>query len=101
MLELGEHSSAAHREIAGRIIELSAADLVVAVGRAMESLADQIRGSAEVVHLPDLDGDRADRAAELIEPGDLVLLKGSRGMRLERVVESLKVRGQARPHRSR
>lgn len=101
MLELGDHSAAAHREIADRIIELNTADLVVAVGEGMELLADRIRGTTEVVHLPDLGGDRADRAADLINPGDLVLLKGSRGMRLERVVESLKAREGARAHPSR
>ena len=90
MLELGEHSASAHREIADRLIELRAADLVIGVGEAMRALVDQIRGSTRAVHLADLSGDRADRAADLIEPGDLVLLKGSRGMRLERVVELLK-----------
>lgn len=91
MLELGEHGAALHEEIAGVIAEKSGADLVVCVGALMERAAARLRaaGFARVENVPDLEQGRDAKVAELLRDGDLVLLKGSRGMRLERVVQAL------------
>jgi UDP-N-acetylmuramyl pentapeptide synthase len=53
-------------------------------------------GSA-LIHLPEPDDAAIQRIAAAIYPGDLVLLKGSRRMRLERVLEALRNRTFPRP----
>jgi UDP-N-acetylmuramoyl-tripeptide--D-alanyl-D-alanine ligase len=91
MLELGDHAARAHEEIgslAGRT-----ADIVIAVGeyapRVVESArrAGLTRERAYVV-------DGADQVVAalrpLLTPQTQVLVKGSRGMRLERVVEQIR-----------
>jgi UDP-N-acetylmuramoyl-tripeptide--D-alanyl-D-alanine ligase len=93
MLELGAASDEAHEEI-GRYATAHAIDRVVAIG------ADGIRrgaGSA-AVSVRDVDEATALIAGEL-RPGDVVLVKASRGAGLERVAAALldndRVQGQA------
>jgi UDP-N-acetylmuramoyl-tripeptide--D-alanyl-D-alanine ligase len=93
MLELGEHATALHREV-GRAAGSAGIDLLVAVGGpAAETLAaaavDTGMASDRVHHYGTSD-EAADAVAALIESGDVVLVKGSRGVRTERVVERLK-----------
>jgi UDP-N-acetylmuramyl pentapeptide synthase len=68
-------------------------DLVAVGGPAAETLAaaavDAGMASDRVRHYGSSD-EAADAVAALIEPGDVVLVKGSRGVRTERVVERLK-----------
>jgi UDP-N-acetylmuramoyl-tripeptide--D-alanyl-D-alanine ligase len=91
MLELGEQTEAAHRE-AGRAAAQSGANRLLAMG-AHASLvveaaveAGMRRAQAEVVR------DHSHMAARIMEEvkaGDVVLVKGSRRMALDKVVESL------------
>lgn len=85
MLELGRYSVMEHERIAA--VADQCADLVVAVG---------IRARAFTVapkHAQVLQYDNAHEAAralpDLIQKGDVVLVKGSQSIRLERVVEAL------------
>jgi UDP-N-acetylmuramoyl-tripeptide--D-alanyl-D-alanine ligase len=91
MLELGDHAARAHEEIGA--LAGKAADIVIAVGeyapRVVESarragLAKErayvVQGADEVVTA----------LAPLLTPQTQVLVKGSRGMRLERVVEQIR-----------
>jgi len=91
MLELGDDSARYHRELGARVAELDP-DLAVFVGP--ESRAAFREGSgrtgdpARYRHVSD--SDEAARAlAAWVRPGDAVLVKGSRGMRMERVVRAL------------
>lgn len=93
MRELGEESPRLHREIGMEVAQRGTA-LILAVGpeaRALAEGARQVTGS-EVFHL----SDRAAAAAllpALLCPGDVILVKGSRAMALEALVEA--VRGLA------
>jgi UDP-N-acetylmuramoyl-tripeptide--D-alanyl-D-alanine ligase len=116
MLELGPYASRAHARV-GALAAGAGLDLFVAVGPLMEKAASAAGGSPrgtrgtggagrgrgagsardgarrraaamEVRHF----GDAAEAArwlAGAIRPGDLVLVKGSRGMRMERIVQAL------------
>lgn len=100
MLELGAAAAECHREVGRRAAELDGAAplaAVVAVGghaeRYREGLAEggyphPTRG--QVVTLADLDRQGAERVASLLRPGDEVLLKGSRGAAMERLLDALR-----------
>jgi UDP-N-acetylmuramoyl-tripeptide--D-alanyl-D-alanine ligase len=92
MLELGEHSAKLHREIGEALAAQHAADVAILVGDTMEHAAAGIgaaHSAIRVERLATLDGTGAARVAAMLAPGDLVLLKGSRRMRLERVIGHL------------
>jgi UDP-N-acetylmuramoyl-tripeptide--D-alanyl-D-alanine ligase len=85
MLELGADSPRLHREI-GAHAAARGVDLLVTVGPLAAEMRDGFTGEAHAV------ADAA-AAAELLRgrlrKGDTVLVKGSRGVRLERVVDAL------------
>ena len=93
MLELGEYAAALHAEV-GRAAAATGVDVLVAVGGpAAEALASAARATgiaADQVHHYTTSAEAADAVAALVQPGDVVLVKGSRGIRTERVVERLK-----------
>lgn len=89
MLELGSVEGALHRE-AGKRAAAVGVDLLFSVGNLARQAAESGRrgGVSLVHHFPD-----ADKAAEeiggFLRPGDLVLVKGSRSVHLEKVVRQL------------
>lgn len=99
MLELGGHASSAHRELAELVRDTCEAEMVVTVGpqalHIAEVLSRHWEGKRFVMH-SELDDEKADRIAAKIRPGDAVLLKGSRGMKLERLVAALERAATAR-----
>ena len=91
MLELGDESDAGHRRVgqaAGRI-----ADLLIVVGDEAEGIAD---GALETGLEPErilrvTDGEAAhDVLRPRLIPGDVVLVKASRGIGLDRLVDALR-----------
>ena len=96
MMELGAAAEASHREIAERVREMHTIDLVALVGEQMDRWARPVLvapGNVRPVASEPVAEERAlDRLASLIRPGDLVLLKGSRRIMLERLVEALRAR---------
>jgi UDP-N-acetylmuramoyl-tripeptide--D-alanyl-D-alanine ligase len=100
MLELGAESDAAHRE-AGRQVAALPADEFVGVGRAAALAVTAAReaGLAEA-HSTMTFEDTVALLLKRLAPGDVVLVKGSRGMRMERVVDALVAR-LARSQRDR
>jgi UDP-N-acetylmuramoyl-tripeptide--D-alanyl-D-alanine ligase len=90
MLELGSDELSLHRE-AGRAA--SGLDWLLAVGERAREIAAGARdvGVRQVVHVADAEDLSGILGAlgDLMRPGDAFLLKGSRGMRLERVSQKL------------
>jgi UDP-N-acetylmuramoyl-tripeptide--D-alanyl-D-alanine ligase len=93
MLELGERAIALHERV-GREAAGAGVDRLVAVGgppaEAMARAAREAGMDAERVSYFATSGEAADAAVRLVGPGDLVLVKGSRGIRTDRIVERLK-----------
>jgi len=93
MLELGTHSESAHREV-GAAAAQNGVDLLIAVGRWAEAMASGARQAG-------MAGEKVSAYADLpslqkefltyIRKGDLLLIKGSRGMRMETVLPWLGV----------
>ena len=92
MLELGAFSDEAHREV-GRQVAALPADELIGVGRAIQAAVEAAReaGLAEARHLTTFE-DTVAHLLKRLTAGDLVLVKGSRGMRMERVVDALVAR---------
>ena len=84
MLELGGASEECHRRI-GRLLADSSVDLVVAVGRQSAAIVEEL-GARRASAAFDTVEEMRPRIGDLVREGDMVLLKGSRGMGLERVV---------------
>jgi UDP-N-acetylmuramoyl-tripeptide--D-alanyl-D-alanine ligase len=92
MLELGPNSEPFHYQLGQRIAGTGVSRLI-AVGKFSEAV---VRGACQA----GLDESATarfattealvERLGELLRPGDLVLLKGSRGVALERVLDALK-----------
>jgi UDP-N-acetylmuramoyl-tripeptide--D-alanyl-D-alanine ligase len=96
MLELGAAAPAEHREL-GRAAAAAAPALLLAVGAFAAEVAGGARAAglspSAIATAPDAEAAAALLAAWL-RPGDLLLLKGSRGVRLERVLERLRAGGE-------
>ena len=90
MLELGRYSSEEHGRVG--VIASERADVVVAVGtrsRTIASAALQAGMSQDVVFSFDTALEAADMLQSFVQKGDAVLVKGSQGIRTERIVERL------------
>jgi UDP-N-acetylmuramoyl-tripeptide--D-alanyl-D-alanine ligase len=85
MRELGGASESYHREL-GRQLAESSVDVVVGVGRECRALLAELGGAHEQHGFLSVEEMRP-RLDGLIQTGDAVLLKGSRGVGLERVVK--------------
>ncbi len=94
MLELGDKSNAAHREMGFKVVE-NGIDYLIAVGKESKALADAAIEAG-------LNANNADKVKyfedaakagvflqNLIVSGDLILVKGSQGMRLENIVKEI------------
>ena len=94
MLELGEESAALHRE-AGREIAGFGVEVLWGVrgdARALVEGAREAGMSAEATRFFDSSEEAADALAAQVRTGDLVLVKGSRGVHTEKIVERLRER---------
>jgi UDP-N-acetylmuramoyl-tripeptide--D-alanyl-D-alanine ligase len=87
MLELGPRELELHREM-GEAAAAAGVDVLVTVGPRAAAMLDAFDGESYAVGDA---GEAAALAGELLEPGDVMLVKGSRGVGLEVVAEALEV----------
>lgn len=89
MLELGNLRGALHREV-GKRAAAAGVQMLIAVGPESRASAEVARrsGVPEVYHHTNA-SKAAGATPEMVKDGDLIVIKGSRGMHLERVVQAL------------
>lgn len=90
MLELGRYSVEEHARIGTEVAK--SADILVAVGARSQAVAAAARGAGlteDMVHEYPKSPEAAEALFDLVKEGDLVLIKGSQGMRMERIVARL------------
>jgi UDP-N-acetylmuramoyl-tripeptide--D-alanyl-D-alanine ligase len=87
MAELGAEGPRYHREVGAAAVELGV-QVLVAVGPLAQSYLDGAEGVEVVRWTPTLE-EALDAVRDVVEPGDCVLVKGSRAMGLEAVAEAL------------
>jgi MurE/MurF fusion protein len=85
MLELGDHAPSAHRDIGALANQLGIG--VIALGDQAKHVVDGAGNNAELVDSHII---AAERALARTESGGWILLKASRGMKLERVLDEMK-----------
>jgi UDP-N-acetylmuramoyl-tripeptide--D-alanyl-D-alanine ligase len=91
MLEMGEWAYKAHLDV-GKYAALHGADIVVTVGDnaqniAVGALSEGI--SADKVKSFANNDEACDYLKKIVSYGDIILVKGSRGMKMEQIVEEL------------
>lgn len=96
MLELGAAAIDLHRAVAPAVVRAGVERLVTVGGDAARALGDAAVGeglpAGNVTHVPTSDR-AADLVPDVVRAGDLVFVKGSRGTRMERVVDRLRGAG--------
>jgi UDP-N-acetylmuramoyl-tripeptide--D-alanyl-D-alanine ligase len=90
MLELGEFEKDEHIRL-GKMLSGMPIDVFIGVGPLMSLATKEFKKQALSVTTPE---EAASELLRIVKPYDIVLIKGSRGMRMERVLDSLmRVRG--------
>ncbi len=91
MLELGQESARLHHE-AGALAASKGMDWILGVQGMAEELvigAEEAGQASTRTRFFDTPDEAATFLCEFVEPGDLLLVKGSRGVKMERIVEAL------------
>ncbi len=98
ILEIDPVTEKEHRQVAKKFLEIEG-DIFLAVGNRMRFATDELRKhkfSGEIYEFSNpLDAGR--KLQEILRSGDVVLVKGSQGMRMEKVVEEV----MAEPQRAK
>jgi UDP-N-acetylmuramoyl-tripeptide--D-alanyl-D-alanine ligase len=84
MLELGAYAEEAHQKI-GRLLSDLSVDIFIAVGPLMSIASSEFRGH---VFVAEDSRDAGNMLRDIFKPGDTILIKGSRGMSMERVLDN-------------
>jgi UDP-N-acetylmuramoyl-tripeptide--D-alanyl-D-alanine ligase len=90
MLELGQYEHAGHYKV-GKVAA-TAADVLILIGERTKIIAEaavEHRFSIENVHWFDNSIEAADQISTLVHSGDIVLVKGSNVMRMDRILTAL------------
>ncbi|NDR56577.1 UDP-N-acetylmuramoyl-tripeptide--D-alanyl-D-alanine ligase [Aliiruegeria sabulilitoris] len=93
MLELGPQEADLHAALAD-LPAMEAVDVVHCVGERMQALYEALPKAQQGLCC-DNSAKMADRIRTVVAPGDIVLIKGSLGIRLARVVDAVRKLGQS------
>ena len=94
MLELGHNTASCHQDLAPHVLALhdrGLLDQLLLVGTHMDNLVHAIADTplrSKTTYLPEFEPTHAASIAAQFQSGDLVLIKGSRGLAMERIIES-------------
>lgn len=89
MRELGDSARALHEEV-GRSVAGRKVDLLIGVGSLGRYIARSASEAGAATETFDSVEDACAEVARLLRPGDVVLVKGSRSMEMERLVEPIR-----------
>lgn len=89
MLELGDYGIIEHRKLGQRLSDLPV-NIFIGVGHLMSFAVNEFKKNGISVSASD---DAGLELSKIIQKGDIVLIKGSRGMKMENVIDSL-IKGQ-------
>ena len=89
MGELGEQSISGHERVGSAAAE-NGFDFLIAVGERAKPIASaSFRAGLDRTRVVATQAEAADALAEFLEPGDLLLVKGSRSAAMDRIIEQL------------
>ena len=91
MLELGSWAEDAHREVGLHAAQLTV-DRILTVGPLARDIGHGARAGGmpeEAITAFSMSDEAAEAIGAIVRPGDTVLVKGSRGIRMERIVQTL------------
>jgi UDP-N-acetylmuramoyl-tripeptide--D-alanyl-D-alanine ligase len=89
MLELGRHTAPLHKKLGNRLAKAQVRDAVI-VGQFSKTVAQGATAagmSAKHIHTVDNGEDALAALKKIVQKGDTILLKASRGIKLETVYE--------------
>lgn len=87
MMELGEHSESAHKAIGKEASE--SADIVIGIGEKGKELISAATERGKKTAWFENSSKAAEGIKKMVREGDLILVKGSQSVRMERVVKAL------------
>ncbi|MEX0956825.1 MAG: UDP-N-acetylmuramoylalanyl-D-glutamyl-2,6-diaminopimelate--D-alanyl-D-alanine ligase [Rhizobiaceae bacterium] len=87
MLELGEHASKQHEDLAGPLI-VAGIDKVFLGGPEMAALEGKLRETVKVEYLPTV-SELEPAVLSAVRPGDVLMIKSSNGIGFARIVQAL------------
>lgn len=96
MLELGNESEKNHQSVGRKFLEIKG-DIFFAVGKYMEVAVAELKKNAfprENIYIFSNPEEAGRKLQEIMKEGDLILVKGSQGMRMEKVIEEIMAKPQ-------
>ncbi|MBN2881954.1 MAG: UDP-N-acetylmuramoyl-tripeptide--D-alanyl-D-alanine ligase [Clostridia bacterium] len=94
MLEMGEYSKKAHEEVG--VFASKTVEILICCGKESKSIASGARNngmSEDRIYTFDTSDQAGDFLRDLVKEGDVVLVKGSRGMKMENVIKYIETGG--------
>lgn len=93
MLELGKYSRIAHKKLA-EVARRGGIDILFTVGENSKITAKQFKNIGGVAFICKDNKEATKRVLERVKRGDLILIKGSRAMKMEEIAEGMIRRGR-------